>query len=76
MLEKKLYYISLKTKEIKKTQNLTEAQYEISATKVEVERLKKYLDRCLDYEKNEGRSMINPLSLHEAKRLINNIKKI
>lgn len=67
MLEKKLYYISLKTKEIKKTQNLTEAQYEISATKIEVERLKKYLDRCLDYEKNEGRSMINPLSLHESK---------
>lgn len=65
MLEKKLYYVSLKSKSIQKTPTLTESQYEISATKPEIERLKKYLDRTEEYEHNEGRFMINPLSQHE-----------
>lgn len=65
MLEKKLYYVSLRSKDIQKTSSLTEALYEVSATKTEIGRLKEYLQRCADYEQSEGRLMLNPLSLHE-----------
>lgn len=67
MLEKNKYYVSLKSKEISKRPKLSESQYEIFATKEEVQRLQSYLNRCLEYEQSEGRSMLNPLTPHESK---------
>lgn len=60
MSEKNNYYVSLKSKEISKNPNLTEAQYEIFATKEEVQRLQFYLNRCLEHEQSEARVMLNP----------------
>src|SRR5690625_5688300 len=65
MLEKNIYYVSLKSKEISNRENLTEAQYEISATKSEVHRLQRYLDRCKEFEEEESRSMLNPFTFTE-----------
>src|SRR5690625_6654865 len=65
MLEKNIYYVSLKSKEISNRENLTEAQYEISATKSEVHRLQSYLDRCKEFEEEESRSMLNPFTFTE-----------
>lgn len=65
MLEKNLYYVSLISKEVNNRTNQREAQYEISATKSEVERLQKYLKMCQAHEEEESRLMLNPFTFTE-----------
>lgn len=67
MLEKEDYYVSLKSKEISIRSNLTEAQYEISASKSEMQRLQMYLRNCKEFEVEETRLMLNPFTFTEDK---------
>lgn len=71
MLEKNNYFISLKNKEVTKKSNLTEAQYEILATKSEIKRLQTYLTVCKEHEEEEIRSMLNPfVSIDNEEQII------
>src|SRR5699024_9526501 len=65
MLEKNIYYDSLKSKEISNRENITEVHDEISATKTEVKRLQRYINRCKEFEEEESRSMLNPFTFTE-----------
>lgn len=67
MLEKNIYHVSLQNKEISNRSNLTETQYEISATKSEAQRLRTYLRSCKEFEEEETRMMLNPFTFTEDK---------
>lgn len=67
MLEKNIYYVSLKSKEISTRSDQTEAYYELSATKTEIQRLQYYLKECKAHEEEESRSMMNPFVFAENK---------
>lgn len=67
MLEKQYYYVSLKSKIVTNQSTLTEAHYEISATKAEMQRLQSYLANCKEFEEEETRLMLNPFSFTEDK---------
>lgn len=70
MLEKNIYYVSLKTKEISTRPDQAEAYYELSATKAEIQRLQNYLKLCKAHEEEESRLMMNPFTFTENKDAI------